>query len=109
MAEASWHDLGAAADMPEDKLHGRLIAGVRICYGRAGDRFFAIDDTCPHAGGSLTEGLLDGDLVICPLHAYAFDSATGHCIDEPACSVSPYPVRVESGVVQVQIEQRPQE
>ena len=106
MSEASWHDLGPAADFPEDKLHGRLIRGVRLCYGRVGQRFFAIDDTCPHAGGSLTEGLLDGDLVICPLHAWAFESTTGRCVDDPSCSVQAYPVRVEAGIVQVQIEER---
>ncbi len=99
----AWHDLGDAAELPDEKLHGRLVAGVRLCYGRSGERFFAIDDTCPHAGGSLTEGMLDGDLVICPLHAYAFESATGRCLDEPSCSVRAFPVRVEGGTLQVRL------
>ena len=103
MAEASWHDLGSEDGFEDEKLHGRLIGGVRLCYGRTAGRFFAIDDTCPHAGGSLTEGMLDADLVICPLHAYAFEIETGRCIDEAACSVRVYPVRVEDGMVKVQI------
>lgn len=103
MSEPSWHDLGLADSFPDEKLNGRLIAGVRLCFGRAGDRFFAIDDTCPHAGGSLTEGMLDADLVICPLHAYAFEILTGRCVDEASCSVRAYPVCVEDGIVKVQI------
>ena len=98
-----WHDLGSAESFQDEKLNGALIAGVRLCFGRSGERFFAIDDTCPHAGGSLAEGLIDEDLVICPLHAYAFEIATGRCIDELACSVSTYPVRVEDGTLQVQL------
>ncbi len=103
MSEASWHDLGPVAGFEDEKLRGHLVTGVRLCVGRSGDRWFAIDDTCPHAGGSLTEGMIDGDLVICPLHAYAFEIATGHCVDEPACAVSSYPTRVEGGILQVQL------
>ncbi len=103
MSEACWHDLGPVASFEDEKLRGHLVAGARLCVGRSGDRWFALDDTCPHAGGSLTEGMIDGDLVICPLHAYAFEIATGHCVDEPACAVSSYPTRVEGGILQVQL------
>ena len=103
MTEATWHALGPAEGFEDEKLNGRLVAGVRLCFGRSGERFFALDDTCPHAGGSLTEGLLDEDIVICPLHAYAFEVATGRCVDESSCSVSSYPVRVEDGTLQVQL------
>jgi nitrite reductase (NADH) small subunit len=98
-----WHDLGPAAGFPDRGLEGRRIRGVRLCIGRSGDVHFAIDDTCPHAGGSLSEGLVDGDLVICPLHAYAFEILTGACVDDAHCSVSSYPVRVENGRVEVMI------
>ena len=103
MSQASWQDLGPVEGFEDDQLHGRLVAGVRLCVGRAGDDWFAIDDTCPHAGGSLAEGMLDEDLVICPLHAYAFEASSGRCVDEPACSVSSYPTRLEGGILQVQL------
>ena len=98
-----WHDLGPIERFADGALQGRLVRGVRLCLGRSGDRFFAIDDTCPHAGGSLCEGMLDADLVICPLHAYGFETATGRCIDDESCSVRAYPVRVESGNVHVDV------
>ena len=96
-----WRDLGPVERFPDGSLEGRKIAGARLCVGRSGEVHFAIDDTCPHAGGSLSEGLVDGDLVICPLHAWGFEIATGNCIDDPHCSVSSYPVRVEDGRVEV--------
>jgi nitrite reductase (NADH) small subunit len=101
MSEPSWRDLGPVESIPDQSLQGRLIQGVRLCVGRSGDSRFAIDDTCPHAGGSLSEGLVDGDLVICPLHAWGFETETGACLDDPHCSVNAYPVRVEDGRIEV--------
>jgi nitrite reductase/ring-hydroxylating ferredoxin subunit len=103
LSEASWHDLGPTEGFEDEQLREHLVAGVRLCVGRSGDRWFAIDDTCPHAGGSLAAGMLDEDLVICPVHAYAFEAASGRCIDEPACSVSSYPTRLEGGILQVRL------
>ncbi len=103
MSEPTWRDLGEADDFSADEVKGALVAGHRLCVGRAGEHFFAVDDQCPHAGGSLSEGLVDGDLVICPLHAYAFEVKTGRCEDDPSCSIKVYEVRVENGVVQVRI------
>jgi 3-phenylpropionate/trans-cinnamate dioxygenase ferredoxin subunit len=44
---------------------------------------YAIDDTCNHAGESLSKGELDGCRVVCPAHGYVFDVRTGHVV-EPA-------------------------
>lgn len=106
MSDERWHDLGPIAGFVDQKLHGRMIEGLRLCFGRAGEETFAIDDTCPHAGGSLLEGMLDEDLVICPLHAYGFEIRTGRCVDDASCSVSAYPTRVEGGMLQVRIKER---
>lgn len=43
----------------------------------ADDEVFAIEDACNHAGASLAEGWLEGDCVVCPMHAYVFDLRTG--------------------------------
>jgi len=99
----SWHDLGSVDDFAGVELKGALIAGVKLCVGKAGEEYFAIDDTCRHAGGSLSEGMIDGDQVVCPLHAFGFEIKTGHCPDDPDCSVKSYPVRVEGDVIQVQL------
>lgn len=103
MSEGNWHDVGAADELAAGALRGVMVKGNRICLGRAGESLFALEDTCPHAGGSLCEGMVDGKEVICPLHAYAFEAATGHCPDDPSCSVRTFEVRIENGVIQVRI------
>jgi nitrite reductase/ring-hydroxylating ferredoxin subunit len=104
--DAAWHDLGSADGWSVGDLRGALVRGNRLCVGRAPDGWFAIDDECPHAGGSLSEGIVDGGEVICPLHAYAFDPKTGHCPDDPGCSIRAHEVRVEGGRLQVRIAAR---
>lgn len=101
--DATWHDLGAAEEWDEGDLRGAVVKGNRLCVGRSADGWFAIDDECPHAGGSLSEGIVDGGEVICPLHAYAFDAKTGHCPDDPGCSIRAYEVRVENGRLQIRL------
>lgn len=99
-----WHDVAAESELAPGILRPGRAADRPLCLGRSASGLFALDDVCPHAGGSLSEGMLDDDLVICPLHAYAFESASGHCQEDPGCSVRSYPVRVEAGRVQVEIE-----
>ena len=101
MSEAGWHDLGSVENLLDESLRGALVHGRRLCVGRTGDAFFAIDDTCPHAGGSLSEGMIDVGQVICPLHAYAFETKTGQCLDDPECGVTSYPVRIHDDTLQV--------
>jgi len=82
-------------------------AGRPLVVGRAGDRLFALDGICPHAGAVLGEGMVDGDLLICPLHAFGFDVGTGYCEDDPGCSVRAHPVREIEGRVQVRLPAPP--
>jgi nitrite reductase (NADH) small subunit len=107
MAEEGWRSLGQAAELPQGELRGFKVGSRRLCVGRSGDRYFAIEDTCPHAGGSLSEGMIEDELVICPLHAFAFEAKTGHCPDDPGCSVDAFEVRVQDGVLQVRLGPEP--
>jgi len=68
---------------------------------------FALDNTCPHAGGPLGEGTLQGDLVRCPWHGWKFNVRTGYCLKHPIheWAVSCFPLRVENGIIQVALEQ----
>jgi nitrite reductase (NADH) small subunit len=68
-----------------------------------GGRIFAIDAVCPHAGGLLDEAKMDKCEVICPLHDYRFDLATGRCSTDPQFAVTTYPVMVEENQVWVEI------
>lgn len=69
----------------------------------------AMENTCPHAGGPLGEGTLDGEVVTCPWHGWAFNVRTGQCVKNPvpAWAVPCYPTRVERGVIQVAFPSEP--
>jgi nitrite reductase (NADH) small subunit len=72
-------------------------------FRTADDRVFAVADRCPHKGGPLSQGIVFGDRVACPLHNWAIGLADG-CAEAPdeGC-VTTYPVRVESGQVFIQV------
>ncbi|MEW6475704.1 MAG: Rieske (2Fe-2S) protein [Actinomycetota bacterium] len=72
-------------------------AGAPVVVVNDAGEFLAVDDTCPHAGGSLQEGHVDDGLIVCPLHSYSFDLRTGECLDDPALAVDRYRVVVEDG------------
>jgi len=102
VAEGPWQR-AVALDRLGEQPTGAFVGGRRLCLGRASEGYFAIDDTCPHAGGSLSEGIVAGEDVICPLHAYAFDVRSGHCPDDPACSIRAYAVREHQGYLEVRL------
>jgi nitrite reductase/ring-hydroxylating ferredoxin subunit len=84
-----------------------LLVEVRskvIAIFRFGDELFAVDDTCPHKGGSLHEGKLEGGIVSCPWHDWRFDLRTGICPTNPLSKIETYLVRVEGGAIFVEIE-----
>ena len=83
------------SEVPPGKSKVVVLEGLRIALFNVDGRYYAIDDTCPHAGGSLCEGDLDGATVECPLHSARFDLATGQVLCPPAdTGVTAYQVRV---------------
>ena len=64
---------------------------------------FALDDSCPHMGGPLSEGIVHGHSVTCPLHAWVFDLATGQAQGVDEGQVRTYPARTEGGRVFLQL------
>jgi nitrite reductase (NADH) small subunit len=77
------------------RVGGRLVAVFRSRTGRV----FAVQGTCPHKGGPLADGMLAGEQVVCPLHAFRFDARSGACDQAGTCAVETYPVEVRDGVV----------
>ncbi len=80
------------------------IQGRRIALFNLGGAFYAIEDACPHRGGPLSEGEVEGDVVTCPWHGATFRIPSGEVLSPPARSgVSRYPVRVKDSDVEVGI------
>jgi len=74
------------------------------------DRYVAVDNACPHRGGPLCDGIVSGNVVICPLHGWKISLETGNVMKPDVCvRVETYPVSVRDGVVCVQIEKTEEE
>lgn len=72
------------------------VGGKTIALFNVGGSYFAIDDTCPHRDGPLSEGVLEGNVITCPWHGAKFSVLTGEVIEGPASAgVCSYRIRVE--------------
>ncbi|MCE4063410.1 nitrite reductase small subunit NirD [Pandoraea sputorum] len=69
------------------------------------DNVFALRDKCPHKGGALSQGIVHGEKVTCPLHAWNIDLTTGEaCAPDVGCAQR-FPVRVDAGEVYLSIDE----
>ena len=75
------------------------VNGQDVALFRRGDEIFAIGNDCPHQGGFLSDGAVEGDIVTCPLHGWEFDLRSGACMTVPGESVPRYAVMVEDGAI----------
>jgi nitrite reductase (NADH) small subunit len=96
-------DLGPVDFIPLGEGRAYVVAGRTIAVFRQRDgRLFAADNKCPHRGGPLADGIAGAGKVICPLHAWKFDLATGRCLGEEV-RIRTYPVREVNGHIVVEI------
>ena len=80
------------------------VSGKKIALFPVEGAIYAIDDTCTHRGGPLSEGVLDGKEVTCPWHGATYDVTTGEGLGPPAPKgVARYNARVEGDDVEVEI------
>lgn len=94
----SWLDIGPVDQIP---LRGARVVKTRLgCVAlfRTGeDEVFATSDRCPHKGGPLSEGIVHGRAVTCPLHNWVFSLESGEAQGADEGAIGTYPVRVEQG------------
>lgn len=94
----SWLDIGALDDIPREGARVvKTIAGCVAVFRTATDQVYALNDRCPHKGGPLSEGIVHGAYVTCPLHAWVFSLETGQVQGADEGEVATYPVRIEAG------------
>jgi len=98
-----WVRVAEARQIPPGTGRTVLAEGRRLALFNDGGEFFAIDDTCPHRGASLGEGLLVGGRVICPWHSWIFDVRSGVCPSAPDIAVSSYRTRRAGNGVEVEV------
>ncbi|MCB1522008.1 MAG: nitrite reductase small subunit NirD [Hyphomicrobiaceae bacterium] len=96
--EKAWIDIGAISDIPAQGA--RLVKTARGCiavFRTADDTVFALDDRCPHKGGPLSQGIVHGRSVTCPLHNWVISLETGAALGADEGQARTYELRVEGG------------
>ena len=80
------------------------VDGKTVAVFNLAGAYYAIDDTCTHRGGPLSEGTLEGEQVTCPWHGAVFDITSGEVVGPPArMGVGRYTVRVQGKNIEVEI------
>ena len=91
--------IGKVEDFPPGKMQKIAADGKDVLVANIDGNYFAMDDTCTHAGASLAEGNLKGSTVVCGWHGAEFDCKTGKMSSFPVKikDLKSYKVIIESG------------
>jgi nitrite reductase (NADH) small subunit len=94
----AWTDVGHIDDIP--RLGSRIVSTSSVdiaVFRTSGDLVFALHDTCPHKAGKLSQGIVHGESVTCPLHNWVIGLADGKAKGpDEGCSRT-VPVRLRDG------------
>ena len=111
-------EVSKTSELIDGTMKDVSVNGREILLARVGDRYYAADNRCPHMGGKLSHGKLEGTVATCPLHGSQFDlrdgrvvrwlkgsgivSAVGRALKSPR-PLTIYNVKVEDGKVMIEI------
>ena len=100
MAE-EWITVAKAKDVADGAMVEVDLDGKAIAIANVGGSFYAVAGECPHQGGPIAEGELEGSIVTCPWHNFRFDITNGRTLDPPIGNCAKYQVRVEGADLQL--------
>ena len=95
-----WIEIGTLDDIP--RQGARVVTTTRgdiAVFRTVDDEVFALRDKCPHKGGPLSQGIVHGKRVACPLHDWKISLDTGMAVAPDEGCAARFPVRIESGKV----------
>jgi nitrite reductase (NADH) small subunit len=96
--------LATESDLPPlDEAKEFSCGDKAICIANVNGAYSALDNVCPHRGGPLGQGMIDGGKVVCPWHGWAWDVKTGAATQDSRMKVAVYPLKIESGDIMVEI------
>lgn len=98
----AWTEVVALDQIPQ--LGSRVIATDTMniaVFRTASDEVFAMKDECPHKKGPLSQGIVHGTSVTCPLHNWKIDLASGEAMGPDEGCTNVFPAKVENGTVYI--------
>jgi len=102
----AWHTLkvGTLKMLPPGSATQVELGGDAVALCNVGGTLYAMHGICPHSGGPLGYGALDGPILACPFHGWEFDCRTGTMAGTKTLKLlATYPVKVEDGEILVEI------
>jgi nitrite reductase (NADH) small subunit len=100
IVDTTWVEVGAVDDIPRQGARVVLLGDTPVAVFRTvDDEIFALLDRCPHKGGPLSQGIVYGRRVTCPLHDWKLHLDTGLAVAPDEGCAARYPIRIEDGVV----------
>lgn len=102
---SQWTEIGHMDDIP--RLGARVVRtskGDIAIFRNADDEIFAIEDRCPHRGGPLSQGIVHGRRVTCPMHDWAIELSDGKAVAPDVGCAEHYSVTVKDGVISLHLE-----
>lgn len=92
----AWTSLCEITELTEGRGRYVEIEGFQLAVFLDAGKISVLDNTCPHAGGSLASGIVQSGCAVCPWHNWKFQLDSGQLASNPAVKVHRYPVRILS-------------
>lgn len=100
-----WLSIGTLEDIPRQGARVIETAFGNIAVFRTqADEVFALRDRCPHKGGPLSQGIVHGRRVACPLHNWLIELDSGEAVAPDVGCAQSFPVRIEHGKIYLSLE-----
>jgi nitrite reductase (NADH) small subunit len=100
----SWIDVGPLAALPERGARCVRVGDINVAMFRtSAGEVFALRDQCPHRGGPLSQGIVHGTRVTCPLHDWVIDLTTGRACGVDEGATATFRARVVDGRVMLEL------
>jgi nitrite reductase/ring-hydroxylating ferredoxin subunit len=93
-------------EIPPGGAKAFAVGDYEVALFNVDGAFYAIDNTCPHQGGPLVEGWIEGPIVTCPWHAWCFDVRSGKMTLSDFASVDVFDVQIIDSTVAISSEPR---
>jgi nitrite reductase (NADH) small subunit len=101
---SEWLKLCSHAELPSEGAAKEFIVRDKtLCVAMIDGKPLALDNVCPHRGGPLAEGTIEGCKIVCPWHQWEFDLATGAATDSPDTKAVTYALRENGDDVMVEV------
>lgn len=95
-----WIKIASVSELPEEgEAREFAVADKMFCVANVNGEYRALDNMCPHRGGALGQGIVDGRHIVCAWHGWQIDTETGLAVQNRAVGVKLYELKIEGNEV----------